>query len=275
MDTEPIFIGGMYRSGTSLLRAMLGRHSCLYAGLETQWLYEDWTSTGDRRQWLQRLSSFYDASVDVLEEACGSSLTLEPSLDAVMQFLARRAGKSRWIEKTPGNVGVIDRILQNWPRARVLHIVRDPRDVYASHIEAAKWTEPEEFAERWCNTVGAAADWLKAEGHHHPAYFELRYERLVLAPVEETQRILAFLDQPWEQQVAVFDGQSGDFERVRAVTGKESTSLRRLTEPLSAKRVALWRHVLRPGMWDGVRRAIEDRGYGHVLDTVIAQGDAK
>ena len=34
--SSPVFIGGMYKSGTSLLRAMLGRHSRLFAGLETQ-----------------------------------------------------------------------------------------------------------------------------------------------------------------------------------------------------------------------------------------------
>ena len=38
MESSPAFVGGMYKSGTSLLRAMLGRHSRIFTGLETQWL---------------------------------------------------------------------------------------------------------------------------------------------------------------------------------------------------------------------------------------------
>ena len=195
IGSSPVFVGGMYKSGTSLLRAMLGRHSRLFAGLETQWLYEAWKDPGSeaRLEWLQRMALFFDASPNELSRACGSARDIETCLDRVMSYLTRRAGKSRWVEKTPRNAGVIGRIFSYWPTARVLHITRDPRDVYASMIESRKWVEPEEFAERWCATVGAARRWLSEQGGKHPAYHELRYERLVTKPVEEIARVLAFL----------------------------------------------------------------------------------
>ena len=162
-SNDPIFIGGMFKSGTSLLRAMLGHHSRFFAGLETQWVNERWDGTAHdaRRHWLERLSVFFDAPVAELEKACGDAADVETSLDRLLTFLAARAGKERWVEKTPGNVGAIERILANWPNASILHIIRDPRDVYASMLESRKWTVPEEFASRWTGTVAAARKWLE------------------------------------------------------------------------------------------------------------------
>ena len=44
MLRAPIFIGGMFKSGTSLLRAMLGQHSAIASGLETYWFDWDWAA---------------------------------------------------------------------------------------------------------------------------------------------------------------------------------------------------------------------------------------
>lgn len=272
----PIFIGGMYKSGTSLLRAMLGRHSRLFAGLETQWLHEDWAGDAaqGRRVWLERLAVFFDSSREELEAACGEAADVETCLDRMMRFLAARAGKPRWVEKTPGNAGVIGRILDYWPDARILHIVRDPRDVYVSLLENGKWTEPDAFADRWCATAGAALDWSAAAGGGHPAYHQFRYERLVREPADVTRDVLAFLGEPWEEAVAAFDGEPGDFERVRRATGKESTTLQRLAQPLTGARVGVWRKALGPAEWAPVRAELGRRGYGEAVDRLTEETDA-
>ena len=172
---DPVFIGGMFKSGTSLLRAMLGRHSRLFTGLETQWLAQArGAEAAERDAWLERLSNFFDVPRRILEEVVGDAVEADACLDRLMSFLARREGKSRWVEKTPYNMGNIDRILSFWPGAKVLHVVRDPRDVYASLVEIGKWTEPTVFAGHWCNTVGAGRDWLAAARGAHSAYHEVR-----------------------------------------------------------------------------------------------------
>ena len=107
------------------------------------------------------------------------------------------------------------------------------RRVYASMIESRKRTNPEEFARRWCATVAAARSWL-------PAYYELRYERLVWSPEEEVRKVLAFLGEPFEAQVAAFSGRPEDFDRVHKATGKESPTLRRLAEPITTAGVGVW-----------------------------------
>jgi hypothetical protein len=274
--SNPIFIGGMYKSGTSLLRAMLGRHSHLFAGLETQWLREWWEidPVNPRRAWLERLSIFFDVPLSDLENVCRGASEVETCLDCLMAFLAARAGKARWIEKTPGNAGAIGRILTHWPRARILHIIRDPRDVYASMIESRKWTNPQEFAVRWCATVAAARKWLADQGGTHPSYCELRYERLVRAPEAQIRLLLAFLDERFEAQVAAFPGQPEDFDRVRRATGKDSPTLRRLAKPITAARVGVWSTTVLPEQWREVQTALVDRGSGDLVEQLIAETHA-
>ena len=273
---NPIFIGGMYKSGTSLLRAMLGHHSHLFAGLETQWIHERWENGAaqGRREWLERLAVFFDAPPEELEAACRDATDVETCLDRGLSYLAARAGKARWIEKTPGNAGEIDRILSHWPEARILHIIRDPRDVYASMIESRKWTVPQDFALRWTGIVAAARNWLAEQGGAHPAYYELRYERLVRAPEAETRKILAFLGEPFEDGVAEFLGQSEDFDRVRRATGKESPTLQRLSEPITTSRVGVWKDVVPPEQWRTVEAELRRDGNGSLVDELTSDGNA-
>ena len=37
----PIFIGGMFKSGTSIARKYIGNHPNIFSGLETNWFYLD------------------------------------------------------------------------------------------------------------------------------------------------------------------------------------------------------------------------------------------
>ena len=273
---DPVFIGGMFKSGTSLLRAMLGRHPRLFAGLETQWLAHgpEASAPEDRRDWLERLSIFFDVPCASLEQAIGDVSQVEACLDRLMDFLARREGKSRWVEKTPDNAGHIGRILSSWPSAKVLHVVRDPRDVYASMVEIGKWSEPAVFAEHWCKTVGAARDWRGAQGGAHPAYHELRYERLVLAPEPTMREVLAFLGEAWEPEVAMFNGRPEDFERVQRATGKASTTLKRLALPLTDSRIGVWGSIIGLERWKPAQTELGRRGYDELVTALIAETDA-
>jgi len=270
---RPIFIGGMFKSGTTLLRAMLGRHSNLYSGLETYWFSVNWDDMFSKNNWLARMAKFFDIPNHEIQEIAIRSNSTEIFLDNFMSAQSRKQGKKRWIEKTPGNVGVIDRILCNWSDAVVLHVVRDPRDVYASMIEINKWTEPIEFADRWCATVGIARNWLRDQGGSHSAYFELRYEELVTRPRSVMVRILSFLGEPWEPGIDEFKGQNNEYELVKKVTGKESSTLRRLSQPLTCSRVGVWRKVLSPNLWYAVRDELHNRGYGFLVDELIHESE--
>jgi hypothetical protein len=268
----PIFIGGMFKSGTTLLRAMLGQHSAIASGLETYWFDWDWSQrdSAEMRHTLERLAGFFDMSAEAVIASARSAATPEAFLSALMDELARKEGKSRWAEKTPGNIAHIDRIWKAWPDAQVVHIIRDPRDIFASLVEAKKWDSATEFADRWAETIGRGERLLAELKPPARSYMAIRYEDLIVVPEATMRRVMAFLREPWEPQVAAFGGRSEDFEKVLEATGKASTTLERLKEPLTGERVGIWPQVLSQAQLAEIRQAVAARGLADLYDRLTA-----
>lgn len=271
MTRSPIFIGGMFKSGTTLLRAMLAQHSAIASGLETYWFDFDWSNrhSASMQVNIKRLAGYFDLDAQALNEMAVAAPNPEQFLDRLMSTVADREHKSRWAEKTPGNIAHLDRIWAAWPQAQVIHIIRDPRDVFASLVEAGKWDSAEEFAERWCATVGRGASLLEICKPGPDRYLEIHYEQLISSPEETTHRLLNFLGERWEAQVAAFSGRSEDFDKVLQATGKASTTLERLKEPLTQQRIGIWRRVLRDEQLAAIEKAIAMRGYSSLYERII------
>lgn len=266
MNQRPIFIGGMFKSGTSLLRAMIGQHPNIASGLETYWFDIDWDKQDDDlRERLGRLADLYDFDREEVAAMAATSPTVYAFLSAFLGAYATRLKKGRWAEKTPGNIQHMDRIVAGWGDAQIVHIIRDPKDVFASLREARKWDSIAEFTERWCNFLGAAEQFRNTLDLNGDCYFELRYEALVADPAATTRALFDFLGEEWSEDVASFAGKSDDYDKVLKFTGKDSTTLKRLSEPLTGGRIGIWRDVLEEGEIKALRAAIAERGLGGVL----------
>ena len=131
---QPIFVCGMMRSGTTLLRALIGQHSDVAAGLETFWFEIDPQSGKGRGEeelgdFLDRMATYFELPLSDLEAIATESQDAAAFLDGFMAAFAAHQGKSRWAEKTPANILHLDKIFAGWPDPRVVHIIRDPRDV--------------------------------------------------------------------------------------------------------------------------------------------------
>jgi hypothetical protein len=124
------------------------------------------------------------------------------------------AGKDRWAEKTPQNIRHLAWILERFPDAVVVHIVRDGRDVVCSMREHPDWRwvggswqkalRPRpltRYAQRWLADTAAGMAW-RAD----PRYVEIRYEDLVAEPVAVMRgladAIAVAADLDWLAQVA-------------------------------------------------------------------------
>jgi hypothetical protein len=276
MSRAPIFIGGMFKSGTSLLRAMLGQHSAIASGLETYWFDWDWSAreSDDMKVMYGRLAHFFDMSVAEVTGMAIDSATAEEFLATLMTEVARRQGKPRWAEKTPGNVAHADRIWAAWPDAKIVHIIRDPRDVFASLVEARKWDSPDEFADRWASTIGRG---LRLKGEINPSaksYLAIRYEDLIAAPEQTMRRVIEFIGEPWEAAIAQFNGRQEDFDKVLEATGKASTTLERLKEPLTGDRVGIWPQVLSQAQVAAIQQAVAARGFADLYDRLTTERPA-
>jgi len=275
-DRSPIFIGGFYKSGTSLLRAMLGRHPSVASGLETTWFDMDWTGRRGPRnepleEYLEKCAAFYDLPVRDVSALSGSCHSVEEFLDAFLGEFTRRSGKRRWAEKTPGNIAHLKRIFTAWPQALVLHIIRDPRDVLASLYQTPKWNHPElpeRFAEQWCSMLLALEEWKRSAPPCGDRLLEIRYESLILHPEETMRSVLEFIGEPWDAQVAHFDGQPGEYEKVLRVTGVASNTLERLAQPITTQRLQIWQSVLPPDLLAATETAIRLRGGGELYDGI-------
>lgn len=123
---QPIFIVGLPRSGTTLLDRLLGSHSCVISAGELEdfsrqlcWASDQRTLLGD--QMLQRLP-------DLDYEEIGR------------RYLAQtqwRAGEAEFfIDKQPWNYMVAGLVSRALPKARLLHVLRDPMDLCFSNFRA-------------------------------------------------------------------------------------------------------------------------------------------
>jgi hypothetical protein len=128
----------------------------------------------------------------------------------VMARMTARAGpQTRWVgDKTPGYTKQLPQLNRLFPGARIIHIVRDPRDVAVSrmfHSQRAGATEALVQGSDQYNASLAAAVRLWREAvtdvdafaaDHPGQVHELRYRDLFDDPVGETTRLFGFLGAP-------------------------------------------------------------------------------
>jgi hypothetical protein len=132
----------------------------------------------------------------------------------IFDLYAARRGKSLAGDKTPGYVRRIGQIHELWPRAKFVHIIRDPRDVCLSMLE---WSSGERTAGQFGTwsmdpVISTALYWRysvavgrEAGGLLGPTlYHEVRYEDQVSSPERELERICTFLRLPYAEEMTRF-----------------------------------------------------------------------
>jgi protein-tyrosine sulfotransferase len=269
MTRKPIFIGGMVRSGATLLRNMLGQHSAIAFGQDTNWYQWDWKRrlAPDMQLTLASLARYFDVNADdirVLAQYLGSP---EVFLAILMEELAMREGKERWVERAAGNVAHMDRIWRAFPEAQVIQITRDPRDIFASLLESRKCESISEFADTWAATIGASENLVKRLKPSSQSYMVVRYEDLVGAAEPTIRRIIDFLGERWEQ-VIVQKGKRSSRSTVDA-EGHNATKFGVMKTAITDERVGIWRRILTDQDIAEMHRAVTDRGYGELYQRVL------
>jgi hypothetical protein len=198
---RPIFIVGCQGSGTTLLRLILDAHPNISCGPETRFLPDFARITSDENWPHMRQYGFPKSYWH--EKIAGL-------FDSVQLDYAARRGKTRWADKTPRYALSLEYIDELFPTCQVVHVVRDGRDVVASHQDRWGMVSACKAVRKWplyIRTARAAAFRLPSD-----RYLEVRYEDLVHETEPTLRRLLDFLGEPWDPAVLAHETRPHDVQ---------------------------------------------------------------
>jgi hypothetical protein len=261
MQPGPIFIAGLERSGTSLIYALLASHSQIamtrrtnlwahfadqYGDLAADENLDRCVGTMRRYTRLAKLRPDWD---ELLRDFRRGERTYARLFALIEEQHAARAGKPRWGDKSLNTERYAERILAAYPGARILHMLRDPRDRFAS--SRTRW------GVRRGGIGAGTAEWLAsartARHHaaHHPRHYRIvRYEDLARDPAGTLRQICAFVDVEYEPSMLSMTGapefraQGSNSSYGRLEPGAISTaSIGRYRGVLSTRQIAFVQRV--------------------------------
>lgn len=259
---RPIFVVGHRKTGTTLLQDLLDGHPQLAVlpgesnhfhtflpqvaqspdlGSETQrwWLLRLVSPSGIPPFWALGPPSGTDPDPYLAFTARLLSLvSANPGRDSLGMAAAALslAERSAWVEKTPGHEHRLDEILEVYPQARFLHVVRDPRSVAAALLRLDLATDRETDLVDVGLTIRKSLE--AAERNRGERYAVVRYEDLVADPEAVMRRVAEFAGIDWAESLLT-----------PTVGGVEATSnsawpARRVTGAIEGRRLHLWRDQL-------------------------------
>ena len=241
-----VFAGGAPRSGLTLLRALASSHPDIAAGPDTNICAP--------------LCAQYNDFATNLGALHRDHFNLPPKTvqQNFAEYIAALFGNAkqpertkRILEKSALNVLAFEQLHAMLPGAQFIHVVRDGRDVVASLLNRdwRRWRDPVSGAPfAYVSDASAAANYwagLAGVGFNarqkigDPArLYELRYERLIDAPVQELQSLCEFLGVPFAPSML-------DFHQVEIeLLGIERDSADMLSRPLSGDAIGRYQRDL-------------------------------
>lgn len=217
-DRAPILVVGTGRSGTTLLRLVLNAHPRIYLTHELSFyrVRSGLPAAPSAEQFLERFfrSAAFGLS-GLARQAVRAELERERAAGragpaaayrALMRAGARRFGRLRYGDKTPLHALQLEDIFADFPDARVIHLVRDPRATVASLLRMPWAPASTGLNSLFCRRT------LEAVRPFRARICELRLEDLLARPEAELRRVLEFVGEAWD--AAVLDhasrGPAGD-----------------------------------------------------------------
>lgn len=257
---SPIFLVGCGRSGTTLLKELLNQSNELHILKESAFIpilylkknkYGDFTEETQRSEFIFDLKSTSRTSKEVAFEIF--SLTEEKALSlleknaplkyseaisTLFSHVAKANGKEVWGDKTPLYVNHINLLHTLFPKAKIIHLIRDPRDV-ASSIRKAGWSSTiREAAFIWKRNVSNGLEGRKLNSE---AYYEISYEKLILNTDTELKKLFEWLNFKYsknilDQYIKSYINIEETYSDLHPLIGK----------PIDTKRAGNWKKKLTP-----------------------------
>ena len=255
LESGLFFIIGTGRCGTTLLQAMLSEHSQIlvpievgfFTNLEPAIHFSDPLSDVELDEYLRYCTQYWWWSALEINSEVFCELVRRGMRSAREIFLwllwqlSAGSGKVKIGEKTIGNWRKVGRILELFPKAKFIHIYRDPRDVVVSLTRQIWWTAKSVMpTAMYCHKVLSE---LQALERHlaKKQFLRVQYELLVTQPEQELRRICVFLGEEFESRMLRFHER-----RERGYVDAEAEWKDLTLKPLTQERVGIYRKQLKP-----------------------------
>ena len=236
-DGSPIFIVGMPRCGSTLVEQVLASHSQVFGAGELPDIHSITGSMAERVQPRSEYPNFMVAIGKEVLQGYGKSYLQR------IREVAKGQPYSYSVDKQLMNFFYLGLILEMFPRAKIVHVRRDPRDTCLScffhHFSDGVpysfdllnlglfYTIYERVMEHW-------------RDHLQGRMLEIRYEDFVANQEENTRKLLDYCQLPWEDDCLRFD------KTKRAVS---TASFWQVRQPVYQRAVGRWQNYqeqLRP-----------------------------
>ena len=228
-----LFVVGMPRSGTKLLRALIHQHPQVsILKYETNFLpywVQNWQRFGDLSD-RENFRRFYDEmcalAYFLLTKQDDGLIGMETwydmcddfSIQGVFDALARHDTGIRhetnhiWGDKSVNYCFHLEDILRHFPDTRIVHIVRDVRD-HCLSVRKAWAKNIYRSAQRWTDNVAAA---LTTAKRHPERVLTVRFEDLLNDTAHELERVCSFLDIEFHERMTELDAPADPLGSVKA-----------------------------------------------------------
>ena len=214
MSSGPLFVVGMWRSGTSLLYALLNQHPQIGLMYESDMLTLSPLFLIPRKSswWLNKVDSWNGALTrhKIDPTAIPEKISdLPGAFRAVAQQYASKKGATVWGCKSPSYYDCMNQLAGWYPDAKFIVIWRDPADVCRSIVRAAEkspW-----FAQSGMDLrailgyrrMKREADELIRRGAD---LYQLQYDDLVRDPATTLHAICEFIGISFDPKMATLEG---------------------------------------------------------------------
>jgi hypothetical protein len=280
----PIFVVGCPRSGTTLLQYILRAHPHIsMATGESHFIiplsrrlaeFGDLATPEGQRRILaameQQSRSFLETDLHGMHYGRDRLVTrfqelrvhTYPALiDALFMENARGEGKARWADKTPWYVLHMERLIELFPEARFVHLIRDGRDVALSLFRRRH-----DF--QVYNTYCAARYWeiYVARGREigsrlpHGVYQEFYYEQLINEPRGFLQRLCDFLGEEYSDDLLNYQKAGEVGNRTRRAGDGDGSKTPLLSGPIVSDNHNKWKRE-----FSEAQRRLFERAVGNLL----------
>jgi hypothetical protein len=228
--TGPVFIVGMARSGTKLMRALLNQHPQISITLaESKFIPYFIKKFGDPPPFKNEKfvhsfineftkTTFYRVMKDTgynLDKNEFIHFVDHSSWSAIFEHILVSFGPKRgikdmiWGDKTPAYVNHMPLLKHLFPKAKFIHMIRDPRD-YCPSVRKSFGMHIYSAAQRWKETMNQAHSY---GSYIHNDYIEVYYEKILEDPENTMKNICTFLTRKYSDKMVQLESsheQRGD-----------------------------------------------------------------